>query len=100
MITLFGGKYNLKNNLKKLKYFISDKIVRTELFSKTVFETVPFKGIYIAGCKKIKDYAGDKIVLECIDCKATVYGESLYIENLVNGQISVMGIIKSLEFER
>ena len=100
MITLFGGKYNLKNNFEKLKYFISDKIVRCELFSKTVFETVPFKGIYIAGCKKIKDYSSEMIVLECIDCKATIHGESLFIENLVNGQISVMGKIEALEFER
>lgn len=90
----------MKTIFAKLKNVIGEKLVKTELFSETVFETVPFKGIYIAGCRKIKDYGKERILLECIDCTADITGEGLYIENLVNGQISVMGKVLSLEFTK
>lgn len=98
MITLCGGKYNLKDLAKKFSKLVNEKLIKTELFSDTVFETVPFKSIYISGCKKIKEYGKETIVLECTACLATVKGSGLYVENLINGQICVMGRVESVEF--
>lgn len=84
--------------MKKRSNSFLKGIRNLNFFVETRFETVPFKGIYITGCRKIKDYGKEKIVLECYGCTATVTGKDLKIENLLNGQMSVVGYITSTEF--
>lgn len=89
----------MNDKFKKIKSFVSDKFFSSELFSETVFEAVPMRCVYISGCRKIKGYEKDLIELECKGTNAAIYGENMKIEDLVNGQIAVVGKIRRLEFD-
>ncbi len=90
----------MKSSLNSNKKTLLSRLKQTYIISKTNCEVVPFKGIYITGCRKIKDYSKEKIVLECCDCTAILSGHELTVENLLNGQMSVVGKIESLEFAK
>lgn len=70
-----------------------------DLFSDTVLEIHPAGAMYITGCKKITKYDGREVELSFSDCLVAVKGDRLGIENLVNGQISVTGKIRTVEIK-
>lgn len=90
----------MKGNLGEKFSFFTEKLKEANgLFSDTVLEIHPAGAMFITGCKKITKYDGKEVELSFSDCRVLICGDRLGIENLVNGQISVTGKIRTVEIK-
>lgn len=88
----------MKNKyLVKLRDMLQN--VGRELCASTALELHTSGVAYVTGCKKIVLYSSDKIELECGDCKMCFEGSKLNLKNLINGQISVQGAVRTVSFK-
>lgn len=72
--------------------------LKYDLFGSTVVEIHCGTVTYICGCKKITVYTDKIIKMKCDDAQICFEGEELSLENLINGQLSLCGKIKKVEF--
>ncbi len=80
--------------------YIFEKLtdIGAEITSNTVVEIHIGTVCYVSGCNSITSYEDDCIKMNCGDVELSFEGNGLSLENLINGQLSVCGKIKKVEF--
>ncbi|MBQ7669513.1 MAG: YabP/YqfC family sporulation protein [Clostridia bacterium] len=74
------------------------KNIANDIFSDDTIEI--YSGAYalVSGCKKLKEYTKEKIVLSFKNSELMISGNDLEPESLINGQISIQGEIKEVKY--
>ena len=87
-----GKRMKRSGFLKRIKNIAND------IFSDDSIEI--YSGTYalVSGCKKLKEYTKEKIVLSFKNSELMICGNDLEPESLINGQISVRGEIKEVKY--
>ena len=58
------------------------------------------KKITVYGCDGVDRYTGDEIELPLADLKLRINGKNLCLSTYVSGEISVTGVIESVNFDK
>lgn len=87
-----------KRSWNKTGFIKRIKNIANDIFSDDSIEI--YSGTYalVSGCKKLKEYTREKIVLSFKDADLILLGRDLEPESLINGQISIQGEIKEVKY--
>ena len=87
-----------EKRMKRSGFLKRIKNIANDIFSDDSIEI--YSGTYalVSGCKKLKEYTKEKIVLSFKNSELMICGNDLEPESLINGQISVRGEIKEVKY--